>query len=495
MVSFVLFAGIWGLLAWLSPHCVDGIDSSLYGGFLSMFLFSVETQQTIGYGVRAPMECWLSAGLLAVQCIWATFLNALWVGVIFARISHPKYRGRTIFLSDSAVICRRDGVLKFMFRIADIRQTHVVGPSVSAFLFTWGRGRTTAEGEHIPASVTRLDLGPWEHGMTLLLPVTVEHTIDESSPLYGHTAGSLEALSAEIVVSFQGTSELGQQFMERVSYLWSEIHWGFTFSRITYPASAGRTNYIVDLSRFHEVEPQRGLEMMPPAQLSQRIVARPSHPMPFPSLTENTLVLSSSLAVAPRNGTLRLLVRVGDTYPNNMLAVRMRMYLYRWAERFSADGEAISFEDYELKLDGDGGSGDMPLLLRLPKVVSHKLEPSSPLWDWRHGTLGLAKDADSEIVVVVEATQYCSSRAVLQQRSYAVASDVKWGQRFAPVVTRPISVRAGGDGKPQVSWARFHSLIPVEARAMEEAMRAARDPGQATSTSLQDDFPRTALFE
>jgi hypothetical protein len=54
-----------------------------------------------------------------------------------------------------------------------------------------------------------------------------------------------------------------------------------------------------------------------------------------------------------------------------------------------------------LKLEGAGGSGEKLLLLRLPKVVSHKLEPESPLWDWRHGSLALAKDADSEIVVVV----------------------------------------------------------------------------------------------
>ena len=38
------------------------------------------------------------------------------MGVIFARISHPKQRARTVFMSDSAVIARRDGILKFMFR-------------------------------------------------------------------------------------------------------------------------------------------------------------------------------------------------------------------------------------------------------------------------------------------------------------------------------------------------------------------------------------------
>lgn len=59
------------------------------------------------------------------QCIWAMLLNAVTLGIIFARISHPKQRGRTVFLSDSAVIARRDGILKFMFRVADIRQTQV----------------------------------------------------------------------------------------------------------------------------------------------------------------------------------------------------------------------------------------------------------------------------------------------------------------------------------------------------------------------------------
>jgi hypothetical protein len=49
------------------------------------------------------------------------FMDAVTIGVVFARISHPKYRGRTIGISDSAIISRRDGILKFMFRVADFR--------------------------------------------------------------------------------------------------------------------------------------------------------------------------------------------------------------------------------------------------------------------------------------------------------------------------------------------------------------------------------------
>ena len=60
-----------------------------------------------------------------VQSVLGMIMDAITIGIVFARISHPKQRGRTIAISDSAVIARRDGILKFMFRIADIRRTQV----------------------------------------------------------------------------------------------------------------------------------------------------------------------------------------------------------------------------------------------------------------------------------------------------------------------------------------------------------------------------------
>jgi len=34
----------------------------------------------------------------------------------------------------------------------------VVEPAVKAFLYTWGKGRTTAEGEHIPARIEQMEI-------------------------------------------------------------------------------------------------------------------------------------------------------------------------------------------------------------------------------------------------------------------------------------------------------------------------------------------------
>ena len=54
-----------------------------------------------------------------------------------------------------------------------------------------GVGRTTAEGEFIPCRSEQLDLDMIEG--QLLLPLTIEHTIDERSPLCGHTYDTLTA--------------------------------------------------------------------------------------------------------------------------------------------------------------------------------------------------------------------------------------------------------------------------------------------------------------
>ncbi len=64
----------------------------------------------------------------------------------------------------------------------------VIAPTVNAYLYTWA-GYQTAEGEFLPVRVEPIELGSIA-GM-LLLPTVVEHTIDERSPLYGHTHDSL----------------------------------------------------------------------------------------------------------------------------------------------------------------------------------------------------------------------------------------------------------------------------------------------------------------
>lgn len=183
----------------------------------------------------------------------------------------------------------------------------------------------------------------------LLLPLIIEHTVDERSPLCGHTHDSLLECGAEIVVTFHGTTEFGNPFAARRSYLPHDILWGHQFKRMIkapnpnnnkkgVAAAAGK--YVVDVSKLHDVEPQAGLAMLPPAALSRAVVGRSARCVPYPLLGENTLCLSDSLCLSRTRGGrhVALMFRVGDTYPNQHLEVCVKAYLYRWRPQGGAGG-------------------------------------------------------------------------------------------------------------------------------------------------------------
>ncbi len=65
-----------------------------------------------GYGVRAPGSCWVAFWLVSIHSLVTVVLDSLILGIAFARVSHPKNRGRTILISNCAVIARQDGELK-----------------------------------------------------------------------------------------------------------------------------------------------------------------------------------------------------------------------------------------------------------------------------------------------------------------------------------------------------------------------------------------------
>lgn len=51
-----------------------------------------------GYGNSAPNNCWGPVMLVTVQTLVGVFLDAVVIGVIFARISHPKHAHHTCLL-------------------------------------------------------------------------------------------------------------------------------------------------------------------------------------------------------------------------------------------------------------------------------------------------------------------------------------------------------------------------------------------------------------
>lgn len=102
-------------------------------GFTSCFLFSVETQHTIGYGNRyITEECPEAIFIMCLQSIMGVFIQAFMVGIVFAKLSRPKKRAQTLLFSRNAVICHRDGLPCLMFRVGDMRKSHIIEAHVRA---------------------------------------------------------------------------------------------------------------------------------------------------------------------------------------------------------------------------------------------------------------------------------------------------------------------------------------------------------------------------
>ncbi|CAL1673652.1 unnamed protein product [Lasius platythorax] len=263
LLSWLGFAVIWWLIAFthgdfeerhLPPFqvennwtpCVYNIFS-----FTSCFLFSIETQHTIGYGSRSTTEeCPEAIFVMCIQSISGVMIQAFMVGIVFAKMTRPKQRTQTLLFSRNAVICQRDGELCLMFRVGDMRKSHIIGASVRAQMI---RSRTTKEGEVLSQHQQELMVGTdGENGdLFFIWPTIIIHRINESSPFYNMSAENMLIERFEVVLILEGTIEsTGQTTQARSSYLPQEILWGHRFDpMVSY--SKERQGYEVDYSLFN----------------------------------------------------------------------------------------------------------------------------------------------------------------------------------------------------------------------------------------------------
>ncbi|CAH2980221.1 unnamed protein product [Chilo suppressalis] len=259
ILSWLLFALIWWLIIFthgdLSPPdnqnitfipCLNNVNT-----FTGCFLFSVETQHTIGYGSRTPSEeCPEAIFVMCIQSIVGVFIQAFMVGLIFAKLARAKKRNTTLLFSRNAVICLRDGEYCLLFRVGDIRKSHILEAHVRAQLI---RKKITREGELLPFYQQELKVGAdgEEDRLMFIWPMTIVHKINEKSPLYNLSASDMLRERFEIVVMLEGVIEsTGMTTQARSSFLPSEILWGHRFeTMVTFRKDTGE--YEVDYTRFN----------------------------------------------------------------------------------------------------------------------------------------------------------------------------------------------------------------------------------------------------
>ncbi|XP_068607521.1 ATP-sensitive inward rectifier potassium channel 12-like [Brachionichthys hirsutus] len=219
-------------------------------GFIGAFLFSIETQTTIGYGFRCVTEeCPVAVVTVVVQSIAGCIIDSFMIGTMMAKMVRPKKRAQTLLFSHHAVIALRDGKLCLMWRLGNMRKSHIVEAHVRAQFI---KPHVTAEGEYLPLEQTDIDIG-YDDGLDrlfLVSPLVVVHEINKHSPLYNLRCADLQKEDFEIVVILEGMVEATAMTTQaRSSYLAREILWGHRFEPVVFEKS---DRYHVDYSRFHK---------------------------------------------------------------------------------------------------------------------------------------------------------------------------------------------------------------------------------------------------
>ena len=261
-LSWLLFAVLWFLIMYVhddfSPQFLNGTALNhrpcVYGirSFTGTILFSIETQQTIGYGTRAISEqCSSAILLLIVQSCFGLLIQALWVGLVYTRLSRPKKRRQTLLWSRQAIICLRDGLLTLQVRLGDMRlRSTLVEAHIRMYFLS---RRETKEKERIPIDLLDMNVG-YDAGKDRLFlhwPVIIEHKIDHQSPLYAMNKNDIHQGQFEIFLVLEGSIEsTGMSTQAKTSYLPSEILWGSRFE--TMIDFTSDNDYIVDYAKFHQ---------------------------------------------------------------------------------------------------------------------------------------------------------------------------------------------------------------------------------------------------
>lgn len=157
---------------------------------------------------------------------------------MFVKISQPNKRAETLVFSRNAVVSLRDDKLCLMFRVGDLRSSHIVGANMRAKLI---KSKQTQEGkraftsltgyiiqrhgvnilsdpfvllsfslgEFIPLDQTDISVG-FETGddrLFLVSPLVISHEIDARSPFWDMSQSQLEKEDFEIVVILEGMVE------------------------------------------------------------------------------------------------------------------------------------------------------------------------------------------------------------------------------------------------------------------------------------------------
>ncbi|KAM8845053.1 inward rectifier potassium channel 16-like [Spinachia spinachia] len=251
VLSYTLSWIFFGLCFWLiafahgdvsdvdTTPCVENVR-----GFTGAFLFSMETQATIGYGFRGMTEnCVVAIIVVTCQDLFSCLLDTIIIGIVVTKMASARKRAQTVGFSSCAVVNLRDGGLCLSWRLGDFRGNHILEGVAKAMLV---RSVKQPQGSFV---MSYQELHIQDKDIVLATPATVVHKLELGSPLFSLGPDGLLWDDFELVVCFTYTGDsTGLLHQTRTSYTPADIRWGHRFQDML---KVTRGHYRVDYALFN----------------------------------------------------------------------------------------------------------------------------------------------------------------------------------------------------------------------------------------------------
>jgi inward rectifier potassium channel len=238
----LIFACFYYLVGVQNLRGVEG--SSELDKFLEAFFFSTQTFTTVGFGRISPVGH-LASSIAAVESLVGLLGFALATGLLYGRFSRPV--ANLIFSKNAIIAPFKDGKA-FQFRLAN----KMSNSQITNMLCTVTVAKLEIE-NGVP--IRRFRALELEVKNIIFFPMvwTINHPIDENSPMYGMTMKDMEEADLEFMISLSGFDDtFAQNVTARYSFTHQELVYGAKWISVFGTNARGQTSQ--DLNKIDHFE-------------------------------------------------------------------------------------------------------------------------------------------------------------------------------------------------------------------------------------------------
>lgn len=224
---------------------LKGVEATTeFDRFMEAFYFSSQTFSTVGFGRISPIGN-VASSIAAVESLFGLLGFAVATGLLYGRFSRPV--ARLIFSKNAIIAPFKEGTA-FQFRLANkMRNSQLsdMNCRVSVAKLEMENGQQIRRFRSLELEVKNIIFFP--------MTWTVNHPIDENSPLYGMTEKDMKDADVEFMISLSGFDDtFSQNVASRYSYTHEELVYGAKWVSVFNTNENGQTSQ--DLNKLSTYE-------------------------------------------------------------------------------------------------------------------------------------------------------------------------------------------------------------------------------------------------